>query len=213
MEKGGPKFGYPGEVEDPWRRHLLKTEGDPPSELLKSALKQLSFQAREAALDLGAGGMKDAVFLARAVGFREVVAIDNSPAAAEIFAKKFTREELMEGRVKFFCQEFGQYSFPTNKFDLVSAQFSLPFAEEESAGLVEKIFKSLKPGGIFAGQLLGERDDWRKSKRVTIFGKDSIQKLFERFNILHFKELEGEIGKSSKENWHLFEIIARKNQV
>jgi len=94
--------------------------------------------------------------------------------------------------------------------DLVWAGFSLFFCERFEV-VWERIGGAIRPGGRFAGELLGERDTWAPDLGITSFGRSDAEALFDGWTVERFEEEEhdGEACSGPK-HWHLFHAVARK---
>ena len=159
------------------------------------------------ALDLGFGAGRDVKFLLEK-GFT-VTAVDKEPKAAEYL------KELSQGNLKIVISPFEDFNFEKEKYDLINAQFSLPFTDREKFSEVfTKMKLSLKSGGVFVGQLFGVNDDWNKSKttRTTFHTKKGAQKLFEDMELVKFveRDYDGTLADGTPKHWHTFHILARK---
>lgn len=132
-----------------WQEYFEKTKNKPPRPLL---VKALSFvQERDSALDLGAGALNDSAYLLME-GFNHVIALDKEPVALEI-ANNFP-----EDRFRYVVESFEEFQFPEKTFDLINAQYALPFiSPDKFKEVFEKIVLALKSGGICTGQLLGTK--------------------------------------------------------
>ncbi|MBR3132972.1 MAG: hypothetical protein IKG42_02685 [Clostridia bacterium] len=67
--------------------------------------------------------------------------------------------------------------------------------------------------GYFVGNFFGLNDSWAKIKDKMVFlSKEQVIKLFEKFDILYFEEIErdGKTGFGKMKHWHTYEIIAKK---
>ena len=96
--------------------------------------------------------------------------------------------------------------------DLVFAGFSLFFLRFWEFGQVwQRILQALKPGGIFAGQLLGVKDDWAE-RGYTVHTLEEVQSLLHPFEVLYFEEAErdGETLLREPKHWHVFHVVGRK---
>jgi SAM-dependent methyltransferase len=96
--------------------------------------------------------------------------------------------------------------------DLVWASFSLFFCDPRRFPAVwGRIRHAVKPGGRFAGHLLGDRDTWASQNDITSFTRADAEALFEGWTIERFHE-EDEDGEacSSAKHWHVFHVIASK---
>ena len=120
-------------------------------------------------------------------------------------------------KVEYVISSFDNYAFPENKFDLVSAQFSLPFnSPQDFNDVFNNIIKSLKAGGIFVGQLFGERDQWNNPETgMTFHTREQVEELLKGLEVLELKEEEKDekpvVGDIK--HWHIFHIIARKSGI
>jgi SAM-dependent methyltransferase len=162
---------------------------------------------KEYALDLGAGTLIESKFLIES-GFRKVTAVDNS-VEAESFADKLDSPYLDLKRVSF-----KKFKFTKNKYDLITAQFSLPFYGRRGfSNFLKRIKGSLRPDGIFVGQLFGVRDSW------NIFGSDlvfnprkEVEAFFRDMDILELieEEKDGRTASGKKKHWHLFHFMVKK---
>jgi hypothetical protein len=125
---------------------------DPPRPLLLKAAALVG--RKEHALDVGAGALNASKYLLSA-GFGHVTALDASPRAQKA-AAEFSREQ-----VTFVLSRFEDFPFPANSYDLVNAEFSLPFINPANfESVFTKLLNSIRGGGIFTGQLFGSNDSW-----------------------------------------------------
>lgn len=158
---------------------------------------------KNAALDLGAGSLYDTELLIHE-GFKEVIAVDQTPKFREIVAPTGTLFTYIEA-------QFEAYDFPIDHFDLVSAQYALPFVVPISfEKLWGRMMTSLTEGGIFTGQLFGERDGWRENASMTFHTANDVRRLLSAFDTLMFEEQEYDEKSSRGKHWHYFNIIMRK---
>lgn len=188
-----------------WSKYVKKTKNHPPRALLVQAVSFVS--EKNHALDLGAGALTDTKYLVNQ-GFNHVTAVDHENLAQEEYNK------LPQEKVDYVITTFGQFAYSTTTFNLVNAQFALPFNPPETfAETFQKIKHSLKPGGIFVGQLFGERDEWNKARRrMSFFTRAQVDALLSDMEVLEITEEEKDqrpvVGKVK--HWHIFHIIARK---
>lgn len=190
-----------------WQKYYLLTKDRLPSTLLVKALSHVG--KKEAVLDLGGGALKDSKFLIRK-GFKEVIAVDKGNIPEEL------REGLPADVFSFVQHSFDEFQFPENKFDLVSAQFSLPFCPPEAFNAVwNRIKRTLKLGGIFTGQFFGIKDEWNKlESSMTFHTREKVQELLSEFEILEFQEeiKNRKLADGRQKRWHVFQIIARHRE-
>lgn len=179
--------------------------GRKPRELLVLAV---SFcKNKENALDLGAGTLIESKFLVKK-GFKHVLATDSSPEV-KIFAKK-----LKNKKFKFKNISFHKYNFPKNTFNLINAQYALPFYGKRGfKSFIKKITGSLAPKGIFVGQFFGARDSWNNSKSNLAFHtKKQALDLLSGLKILEFieEEKDGKDASGEQKHWHVFHFIVQE---
>jgi hypothetical protein len=183
-----------------WNEYYKLTKNRLPSPLLVQAITFIN--KKETALDLGTGALVDSKYLLTQ-GF-EVVAVD----------KEKPPEEIMNDRFKFVQNSFRDYDFPRNTFDLINAQFALPFNGKESFNLIwERLLSSLKLGGIFVGQFFGLEDEWNVPDTKLVFhSKEQVEKLLNGLEVLELKEInkDGKLANGRPKHWHFFNVIARK---
>ena len=190
--------------EQSWTQFVDLTRDRPPRELLVEALTHVA--GRDAAIDLGAGALNESRLLVRE-GFRSVIALDSAPVARSIAAT------LRADRFAYVISAFEEYAFPAAAFDVVNAQFALPFIRPDAFSRVfAAMLASLKPGGVFAGQLFGDRDEWKDDAKMNFHSADAARELFADLAILEFREEEARRPMASGEvkHWHIFHIIARR---
>lgn len=189
-----------------WRDYVNKTKDNPPRPLLVSAMDLVLH--KDNALDLGAGALIDSKYLLDQ-GFKHVIALDAENIAQDIF------NTLSQDRLEYKISTFDNYEFPENTFDLINAQYALPFNPKATFNqMFEKLKKSLKKDGVFTGQFFGEKDSWNTSDtRLTFHTCKEAWKLLEGLEVLVFNEEEQDerpaIG--DLKHWHVFHVIAKKS--
>ena len=191
-----------------WRDYYERTAGQPPRQTLLAALTHFGADAhRRSAVDLGCGDGRDTIELLRR-GWR-VLAIDAEPAA---LARLAARPDLpAAAALETRCARFEDATWPAA--DLVNASFALPLCPPERFPDVwARIERALAAGGRFAGQLFGERDEWRGEPGITHHTRGDVERLLAGFAVEMLTEEESDTvtpyGKPK--HWHLFHIVARK---
>jgi tellurite methyltransferase len=188
-----------------WKDYFAKTKDRGPRPLLLRAVPHVT--RRDEALDLGAGALNDTRHLLQE-GFKHVTAVDRGVVAIP--------RTLPRSRFTYTRASFEDYRFPENTFDIVTAQFSLPFIRPAHfKAIFAKMKGSLVVGGIFTGQLFGERDEWNNSSRnMTFLAKRTIDGLLADMEVIELAEEEKDfptVGSKQPKHWHLFHIIAKRN--
>lgn len=156
------------------------------------------------ALDLGAGALNDTHYLLEK-GY-EVDVVDSNPSILEL------GKDLKKAH--FFVSTFDTFDFPTATYDLINAGYALPFNPPETFdAMFARLVTSLKPGGTFVGQCFGIEDSWSNDKKMTFHSKEQVEALFKGFSISHFEETkkEGKTALGQEKFWHVFNVIATRN--
>lgn len=188
---------------DRWAEYYKNTAQKPPSKLL---MKALEYVKGKTALDIGAGGFNDSVYLL-SQGFT-VTAVDSSPTSLELSKK------INDPQFTFVNSTYDSFSFELEKYDLISAQWALPFNEPETFNIMfEKLKVSLKINGIFVGQFFGIKDEWNvPEKRMTFHTKEQVEDLLKGMHVIELREEEkdGTTASGNAKHWHIFHVIAER---
>ena len=178
---------------------------DPPRPLLIRAAALAA--AKDRALDAGAGALNATMYLLSA-GFKHVTALDSSPAS------QAAARELSGEPVDFVLARFEDFDFPDRAYDLVNAEFSLPFI---AAGVFPSVFARLlaavKTGGLFTGQLFGLNDSWNiPESGMNFHARRDVERLLHRWEVLELGEEDhpGKTKLGEDKHWHIFHLIARR---
>jgi SAM-dependent methyltransferase len=158
------------------------------------------------ALDLGCGAGRDTRYLL-SQGWR-VTAVDREATGLAML------EKLGNERLRTVQSAIEDFEFEPESYDLVSAQFSLPFIPRRRFGeTFERIKGALRPGGIFVGQFFGVNDEWNKQENdFTFVTRREAEALLEGMEVLEMDEEErlGTVVSGEAKYWHVFHIMARK---
>jgi tellurite methyltransferase len=191
-------------ADDGWDVYYTATEGRPPHDLLVRAVSLLEPPGR--ALDLGAGAGNDTRFLL-ARGFH-VTAVDADPAAIRRL------RTIGDDRLTVVQATFEEFDFGSDRYDLISAQLALPFLERASFNAVfARLLAALAPGGLFCGDLWGERDDWNTPESgLSFLPREEVMRLLEGYEIVEMQEDESSVDlvDGGTRHAHAFDIIARR---
>jgi tellurite methyltransferase len=178
---------------------------DPPRPLL---IKAAGLAHRKAqALDVGAGALNATKYLLSA-GFKHVTALDASPHAQKV------AEELPREQVTFVLSRIEDFDFFENYYDLVNAEFSLPFiGRAHFVPMFAKLLRSIRSGGIFTGQLFGTNDSWNvENSGMTFHTRAKVEEFFRDFELLQLEEEDhpGTTKLGEPKHWHIFHIVAAR---
>ncbi|MCU9950477.1 class I SAM-dependent methyltransferase [Pseudomonas sp. PDM13] len=181
-----------------------RTQSAPPWPALLMAIEALGRPGTRG-IDLGCGAGRDTLEMLRR-GW-EVLAIDREPEAIERLLGQVSPDQLP--RLQPLCARFEDCELPPA--DIVNSAFALPFcAPADFPALWQRIDDALAGGGIFCGNLFGERDDWA-GPELSIFSEDQVRQLFADWELLHFEVIdrEGSTARGRTKRWHLFSVVAR----
>ena len=191
--------------EHNWKQYYEQTKEIPPRPSLIKAVELV--QNKNEALDLGSGALNDTQYLLSA-GFEHITAVDKTSINEEVI------QQFPENQISYVVSSFEDFNFEENTYDLINAQYSLPFASKESFDrIMESIIKSLKPDGVFVGNFFGDRDEWNTPSSKIIFNtKEQTEKLLSELKIVEFteEEREGNTAAGNIKHWHVFHFIAVK---
>jgi tellurite methyltransferase len=190
-----------------WKEYYEKTQNKPPHDLL---LKALRHTAGNRALDLGAGALRDSAYLVEQ-GYR-VTAVDSAEEFVHLDTSRFDKNAFTPFHGTF--RDFFEKYKPDQEFDLVNAQNAISFApRNEIESLFQNIYKCLKKGGIFTGNVLGLDDEWNEKQDTMAFlTKDEVRSALAGLEIIYFAEVfeKALSAMGTMKKWHLFEFIVKK---
>jgi SAM-dependent methyltransferase len=182
--------------DEHWAEFNSTQHDRPVRELCRQVMALAGPGAGRTAVDLGCGAGTESRALC-AAGWR-VHAIDRSP------------QVVPEDGLTVADTAFADLTaLPCA--DLIYAGYSLPYQPPESFERVWALVRaSLRPGGWFAGNIFGERDEWAGAADMTFLDVPSVRALFDGTEIAHWYE-EDEVGPawSGPKHWHVVDVIAR----
>lgn len=157
------------------------------------------------ALDIGCGAGRDTRYLIDR-GYA-VTAVDINPEIS-----KYLDSIPHKDKLKIVISPIEEFGF--EKYDLVSAQWSLPFVDPGKFDqTIHKIKESINKDGMFVGQLFGVNDEWNTlGKRMKFVTKNEVREIFKGMELIRIREekREGVLPSGIKKRWHLFHVVARK---
>lgn len=190
-----------------WATYYRHHENRPASALLRTAMDSVDPAPCKQAIDLGCGAGNETRALLQA-GWR-VLAIDQALQAVQrvqVIGAGFAPGSLQVMHERFETLK----QLP--EASLIHAGMALPFCHPESfMHFWQLVVAALQPGGVFVGQLFGDRDAWSHDSTRTFHSEAEVRALLKGLQPITFNTLEYE-GSSLRgpKHWHLFEIIARK---
>jgi trans-aconitate methyltransferase len=96
--------------------------------------------------------------------------------------------------------------------DLVYSGYTLPFCPPEHFDRVwASVTGSLRPGGVLAVDLFGDRDEWAGEDGMTFVDRGRVDELCDGLDVVELTEVDEE-GRAyaGPKHWHRFELIARR---
>jgi tellurite methyltransferase len=193
-----------------WANYYRWTAQRPPRELLLQTLNHLDWERKgrrgQTAIDLGFGAGNDSLELLRR-GWK-VLAIDGQAAAAKFLDQRVPPQH----RKSLSCRVARMEELDVPPADLIYASFSLPFCDpDEFPRLWAKIRTAIRPGGHFAGQFFGNRDEWYGRRPMNFHSADEVRRLGRGFKMELIREsVEEGMSYGGPKHWHFFDIILGK---
>ncbi len=186
-----------------WTEYYAANDGRPPRAMLLDVLAL--FDAPGDAVDLGCGSGIDTVAMLEA-GWKVFSADAQDEAVARLLARV---PPASLGRLTTAVAGMEDVTLPPA--DLVWAGFSLFFCDPPRFPEVwGRIQTSVRPGGRFAGELLGDRDSWASDDDITALGRRAARNLFDGWAVELFEEEENDGSAcSGPKHWHVFHVVAR----
>lgn len=185
-----------------WGAYYEATSAGAPHRLFELLDPHLPSSGK--AIDLGCGTGRGTLKLL-AAGL-EVVAVDQTEESLSyVRAKVPDSAPLTLLRSSFQDLELDSYEVAVGSFSL----FFMPPADH--AVFWKRLVDSIRPGGVWAGQFLGTRDEWR-DEGYTTHTSEQVATLLNAFEIIHLEEEEkdGQTAVGTDKHWHVFHSIARK---
>lgn len=213
-----------------WPAYFDAVANKPPRDTLLRALSAFEHQAHDnhnpspdrlaLAVDLACGEGRDArAILSRAHPRWRVLALDNSPEAIA----RVVRACPPEHADRLAAAQLAMEDVPSNPVTsglarqrgamLINASFALPFCKPEAFdALWAWINAALAPGGRFAGQFFGDRDEWAPIRPASHRTRAQVLDLLAGFSVEHLEEVdrEGDDAMGGTKHHHVFHVVARR---
>ncbi len=194
---------FPKPSEQHWQTFFAATRDQPPWPRLVHAAAM--HDGPGDALDVGAGAGRDTAYLLRN-GWR-VTAVDASPTAARLLRALGPADRL---RVVTSAAQ----DFEPSSYDLVNAQFSLPFVPPAFFdATLRRLQNAVRPGGVMAAVFFGPGDEWNVAgSELTFTTRDDVERRFEGWRIAELTEVEedGSTATGGSKHWHVIHLIAQR---
>ena len=157
------------------------------------------------AIDLGCGAGRETRALLDA-GWR-VHAVDGSPDTRDRVLRTIGG---LHSRLTIDVRSYAELT-TLPPADLVHAGYSLPYQSPESFHRVWGLLRSaLRPGGVLAVNLFGDRDAWAGEDGMTFLTDRAVRDLCTGLEIVSW-DVEDGVGPafSGLKHWHVHDILAR----
>lgn len=218
---GSPERRGPGAALDrDWPAYYAAVEGKPARDTLLRAAALFEREPRDPAapprlaIDLACGSGRDSLELLRR-GWR-VIALDGEAEGVRQLLAKTPPE--FAARLVAQRETFQQF-ITTNheRVDLLNCSAGLAFCPPELfPALWGAIVAVIKPGGRFAGQFFGDRDEWNDAPSPlgsrSYHTREQVEKLLAPFAVEHLDEAEtnGPDAFGDIKHFHIFHVVARR---
>lgn len=182
--------------ENIWKQYYERTKELPPRPTLVKAVELV--KDKNEALDLGPGALIDVKYLS-SIGFNHITAVDRNPVSKEAIS------DFPEEKVSYVTSSFEDFEFPENKYDLINAQYSLPFNPPTTFDkVIGGAIRALKENGVLVGQFFGKNDEWiSNEKTMTFHSREEAERLLSGLKIVSFEEVESGKGVRYPFHWIL----------
>jgi SAM-dependent methyltransferase len=188
-----------------WEGYYAWNSGREPRPLLTRALEHYGEVAPQAvAVDVGCGdGIETRALLA--AGFA-VTAIDATEGAIDLLGR------LPEAGSRLTPVLAAMQDADIPSCDLVYAGYALPFCPPDAFDeFWSRLRAALRPGGLLACDLFGDRDQWLGTPDMTFVTRDRVQDLVAGLDVRSVHEIEEEgMSFSGPKHWHTFQVVARQ---
>lgn len=201
--------------------------GHPPRDTLLKALDLFDAERsahdgepghERVALDIGCGEGRDALEMLRR-GWR-VHATDCHAEGIAILLARVSGDSCSAQGADWLTtsvERFENMAPAPAAFDLVNASFAIPHVPPEVfPPMWTRLAYSIRPGGRFAGQFFGTRDQWNLEPdglARTFHTRAEVESLLAGFTAEHLEEVErpGYDAFGRPRQWHVFHVVARKH--
>jgi trans-aconitate methyltransferase len=185
-----------------WVRYNARQGGRPVRPLCLAAMR---LHDPGTAIDLGCGAGRETRALLEA-GW-QVHAVDGSPDTRDVVVR------TIGGVHSRLTLDVSHYSALATlpPADLIYAGYSLPYQPPESFHRVWALLRAaLRPGGVLAVNLFGERDAWAGEPGMTFLTGGAARALFAGLEIVSWDEEDG-TGPAfgGPKHWHVHDVVAR----
>jgi SAM-dependent methyltransferase len=206
-----------------WPKYFDAVAQSPPRDTCLRALGVLQQQGTSPsasqtrtlhAIDIACGEGRDTRAILAADSRWHVFATDSSQEGLTRLSRSLSPDDAARVTLtQATMEELAALVPKPHSADLINASFALPFCHPDHFGKLWKwIGQTLTPGGIFAGQLFGDRDEWARVRPQSHFAKREVLDLLDGYEIVFLDEVEkdGDDAMGGLKHHHVYHIVARK---
>jgi SAM-dependent methyltransferase len=191
-----------------WHQYYERALARPHSNTTAIALNA-NQSSRLVAIDCGCGAGSDIQYLLDH-GY-QVHGFDLNPDAIAMCKQRFVDQP----NVTLTESSFEAFDYPNA--DVIVAHSSLYFADPDCfATTWRRLTRSLDVGGVFAGDFMGQNDDWASNHHTTTMPltTSAVKALFQGFDVISFDEREQNAKTSlgKMKHWHTYRVVAMKRE-
>lgn len=151
-----------------------------------------------------------------------VVAIDSSAEGLDRLARSLgadaSRVRVLQTSLETIAEAHERDRTLPRHAHLVNASFALPFCHEDRFAELWRWIEAVlagdgeRPGGLFAGQFFGDRDEWALVNPRRHVTREQLLALLREWHVLHLEEVdkEGSDAMGGVKRHHLFHVVARR---
>ncbi len=187
-----------------WTAYNAGQGGRPVRELFAAATGLAGPGRGRTAVDLGCGaGVESRALLA--AGWR-VHAIDGASQTAAMVRRTVGGVHDRLTVVPLPYAELDELP----RAELIYAGYSLPYQPAESFDRVwGQIRAALRPGGVLAVHLFGDRDEWAGTEGMTFLPAETAEAMLAGLEVVRFEEEDADgPAYSGSKHWHVFHVLA-----
>lgn len=225
-----------GHTPGDWPAYFDAVKGLPPRETVVAALEAFENEDAPAgkavwrvAVDIGCGEGRDTREVLRRSGPTRwrVMACDSSRDGLDRLSSSLPAEDADRINLALCAMEdlavtysrgirYGRSGRVARSVDLVNASFALPHCPPDRfPAMWSWIAALIRPGGRFAGQFFGVRDEWASKPdgvTRTYHTREQVEAMLAPFDLELLDEVEkpGKNAFGEPKYWHVFHVVAKK---
>lgn len=185
-----PTWRFAPQATARWVKYYKVTRFSCARRLLLTAIEMAGDSARQPGLafDIGAGTGAATRALLHHTAW-DVRAIDADPAAKHYIKDRFP--DGLPPRLTLEQADILEYPMPRGQVDMIWAGLTLPYVPQaDIATVCRRIFDSLKPGGVFAGDFFGPAHGHAGRADMNFQTEAQVERLMQDMFIIHIEHYQ-----------------------